>query len=219
MIAFAFAGSLVARVIRGEQVSEKVNITLAFVSNYCTIKYTSFNSSLVSNFTVAYDSSIVNMNDNSGWTYYPDIAMMAAVEHANNDPTILPGIHVNIKRFTDCGPYDANAAENYYGNSGGYAGSITAQDLAEVHTDVIGVISNEYSSTTRGIAEILSEYKIPMCGTISGSTRFSNKIIYPYYWRVMNVNFSQELLLILDYWNVNDVCVVYQQDSDFSLSL
>ncbi|KAJ3232583.1 hypothetical protein HDU81_002846 [Chytriomyces hyalinus] len=195
-----------------------VNITLASVSNYCTIKYMNFNGSLGVNFTTTLYESIVNMDDNSGWTYYNDVAVVAAVDRVNSDPTILPGIHINLKRFSDCGPWDPDAAALYAGNSGGYASAVTAMDIVQKHTDVIGVVGNEYSSTTRGIGQILSNYQIPYCSTSAGSPRFSDKVKYPFLWRALLPASGYTYRLLLKTWNVRRVSIVFQGDGELGFS-
>ncbi|KAJ3405919.1 hypothetical protein HDU80_000489 [Chytriomyces hyalinus] len=159
-----------------------VNITLASVSNYCTIKYMNFDGSLGANFTTAFHESIVNMDDNSGWTYYNDVAVIAAIDRVNKDPSILPGIHINLKRFSDCGPWNPDAASSYSGNSGGYASAVTATEIVQQHTDVIGVIGNQYSSTTRyvilsGINDFITKavYKLGKSGLLTDEMVFMSE--------------------------------------------
>ncbi|KAI8615083.1 periplasmic binding protein-like I [Chytriomyces sp. MP71] len=222
MISHAFTLILALKAVQASDTTgntQRVNITLGFVSYYCSIRNTEYNSSLVSNYTTNFDPILVNIEDNSGVAYYDDLGMLAAVERVNNDPTILPGVHVNIKRFSDCGTYDPNAAADYAGDSAGFASAVTAWDIAEVHKDVVGVISNEYSTVTAGIAEILSASMIPMCGTCAGSPRMSNKETYPYYWRMLSADYSRQMLLILEKWNVKRVGIIYQDDSEIGLQL
>ncbi|KAJ3231071.1 hypothetical protein HDU81_004061 [Chytriomyces hyalinus] len=159
------------------------------------------------------------MAANSGFTYYQDIAIVVALEKANSDPTFLPGIHVNYKRFSDCGDWYPEAAVQYAGLSGGYAAAVTAQDIVSVHTDVIGVIGGEYSSTTAGIAEVLSFAQIPYCGTCASSSRFSDKSDYPYFWRMLSVSYANQMLVLLKYWHVTRVAVIIQKDDEFGRSV
>ncbi|KAI8828957.1 periplasmic binding protein-like I [Chytriomyces cf. hyalinus JEL632] len=196
-----------------------VNITIASVSTYCSVRYSQFNSSLVTNFSLEYNPSTHNMDDNSGFTYYQDIAIIVALEKANSDPTFLPGIHVNLKRFSDCGEWFPDAAVEYVGLPGGYASAVTAQDIVDVHTDVIGVIGGEYSSTTTGIAEVLSFSQIPYCGTSASSSRFSDKTDYAYFWRMVSVSYANQMLVLLKHWRVTRVAVIVQKDDEFGRSV
>ncbi|KAI8823884.1 periplasmic binding protein-like I [Chytriomyces cf. hyalinus JEL632] len=196
-------------------VSAGINLTIGAIASYCTMRYMNFNSSLGSNFTEAYDPAIiVDLVDNSGFVYYQDIAVLAAIRRVNSDPSILPNITVTLKRFSDCGPYDPNAASDYAGFSAGYAAAITASDVTEIHTDVIGVIGDQYSTATRGVAQILSNAQIPYCASAAGSPRFSNKAIYPYLWRTFAVSYAKQCVLILRHWGVKRVGIVYQSDNE-----
>ncbi|KAI8831345.1 periplasmic binding protein-like I [Chytriomyces cf. hyalinus JEL632] len=196
-------------------VSAGTNITLGFVSNYCAMKDAVFNRSYTTNVTRLYDPDIVDMDGNSGWTYYSELAVLAAVDHINNDPSILPGVHVNVKRFTDCGEYYPDADYGYYGKSGGYASAVTATDIVDEHRDVLGVIGSQYSSTVKGIAQILSTAQIPYCAATTASLRFTNKIMYPYMWRTTSYSVSESILAFFNYFNVRRVAIIYQRDDEF----
>ncbi|KAJ3245945.1 hypothetical protein HDU77_009181 [Chytriomyces hyalinus] len=196
-------------------VSADTNITLGFVSNYCAMKGTVFNRSHASNVTRLYDPDVVDMEGNSGWTFYSELAVLAAVDHINNDPSILPGVHVNLKRFTDCGEYYPDADYGYYGKSGGYSSAVTATDIVYEHKDVLGVIGSQYSSTLKGIAQILSTAQIPYCAATSASLRFTNKIMYPYLWRTTSYSVSESFLTFFKYFNVRRVAIIYQRDDEF----
>ncbi|KAJ3226901.1 Metabotropic glutamate receptor 2 [Chytriomyces hyalinus] len=196
-----------------------MNISIALIGNYCAMKYMTFNGSHASNFTSKMDTSIVNLNGNSGYTYLPDLAVMAAVDDINNDPSILPGVYVSLKRFSDCGPYYPKADAEYSGNSGGYASAVTATDIIENHKDVLGVIGNEFSNTARGLAQILSVEQIPYCAAVTGSPRFSDKNKYAYFWRMLPNSNGKYVAFILKYWNVKHVAIIYQADNEIGTSI
>ncbi|KAJ3236875.1 hypothetical protein HDU81_010240 [Chytriomyces hyalinus] len=198
--------------------SISTNITIASVGSYCSINYVAVNGSYITNFTTNFDPSIINMEDNSGWSFYGDLAVVAAIERVNSHPDILPGIHVNMKRFTDCGGYYPEAASLYDGKSGGYAAAVTAVDVADIHTDVIGVVGNEFSAAVIGIGEILSLHQLPFCGNCATSPRFSDKNKYPYYWRPLPPVTGDSYLLVLKTWNVKRVAIVYEKDDELGLS-
>ncbi|KAJ3409515.1 Gamma-aminobutyric acid type B receptor subunit 2 [Chytriomyces hyalinus] len=192
------------------------NITLGFVSSYCAIDHQIFNSSLVTNFSEPLSPWISYMRL-SGFIYYNDIAMLLAVQEVNSSPTILPDVHVNVKRFTDCGPWYPNAENLYNGNSEGYATAVMASDINDVHKDVIGLISNQWSTTANGPAEIMSYTQIPYCAAQSTSPRFSDKNKYPYFWRtVPSLGLGEHIVQLLKSWNVNRVSMVVQADDDMS---
>ncbi|ORY51305.1 hypothetical protein BCR33DRAFT_712397 [Rhizoclosmatium globosum] len=84
----------------------------------------------------------------------------------------------------------------YSAKSGGFAGTITARDIIEQHSDVIGVIGAEYSAAVRtGV----SYFQIPHCA----ATSLSN---YPYFWRTIPSSV----------WNVRKVALLYQTDDQSS---
>ncbi|KAJ3239854.1 hypothetical protein HDU78_002592 [Chytriomyces hyalinus] len=195
-----------------------MNISIGTIGNYCAMKYMTFNGSLASNFTTNLDASIVNLNGNSGYTYLADLAVMAAIDDINSDPSILPGIHVTLKRFTDCGPYDPKADADYWGNSGGYASAVTATDIIENHKDVLGVVGNEFSNTARGLAQIMSLEQIPYCTAVTGSPRYSDKSKYSYFWRMLSNSSGRYVAFILKYWNVKHIAIIYQADNELGTS-
>ncbi|KAJ3236888.1 hypothetical protein HDU81_010254 [Chytriomyces hyalinus] len=197
------------------QVSATTNITLGFVSNYCAIKEAVFNRSYTTNVTKIYDPDIVDMEGNSGWTYYSELAVLTAIDHINHDPTILPGVHVNLKRFTDCGGYYPQADYEYFGKSGGYASAITATGIVDEHKDVLGIIGSQYSIAVKGIAQILSTAQIPYCAATTASLRYTNKIMYQYFWRTSSYSVSESILAFFKFFNVRRVAIIYQRDDEF----
>ncbi|KAI8622076.1 periplasmic binding protein-like I [Chytriomyces sp. MP71] len=85
------------------------------------------------------------------------------------------------------------------------------------NTDVLGVISNEWSITANGPAEVLSYAQIPFCACESTSPRFANKNNYPYFWRtVPSVGIGEHIYQLLQYWNVHRVAILVQKDDDLS---
>ncbi|KAI8831346.1 periplasmic binding protein-like I [Chytriomyces cf. hyalinus JEL632] len=193
------------------------NITIGLIANYCAIPFMTFNQSYASNFTSAYDPNTININGNSGWSYYSDLAVAAAIENANREQILL-GVYVNLKRFSDCGEYYVDADWSYMGNSAGYAAAVTAVDIVDVHTDVIGVIGNQFSSAAKGTAQILSNYQIPYCSGSIASPRYSDKAKYPYFWRTFPNTYTKNLKLLLTTWKVKRVSIIYESDEEIGLS-
>ncbi|ORY51281.1 periplasmic binding protein-like I [Rhizoclosmatium globosum] len=197
-------------------VAAKQNITLGFVGYYCVLKGLALNGSLVTNFNPVFNSSVVHLSDWSGFMYFADLAWLAAIDEVNKDPTILPNVHVNVKRFSDCGSYTPNLNQNYTGSSGGFASAIMAPDIIFNHTDVIGILGNEFSTTALGATEILSNYKLPYCSAASQSPRLSDRNKYPYFWRTLAGSGLGEFFLpILKKWDVTQVAIIYQKDDEF----
>ncbi|KAI9333408.1 periplasmic binding protein-like I [Obelidium mucronatum] len=154
----------------------------------------------------------VDLNGLSGHLYWNDIAMVAAVEMANNMSILGASSSIAIKRFTDCKL--SSPDEQYTGNSGGFASSIVAQDIAENHHDVIGAVGYEFSTTASGLAEALSFHKIPYCSSVSGSPRFRNKANYSYMFRTISTDYGEHLYQLYRAWNIRQVAIIYQSDDD-----
>ncbi|KAJ3031520.1 UNVERIFIED_CONTAM: hypothetical protein HDU68_003056 [Siphonaria sp. JEL0065] len=108
-----------------------------------------FNGSYVTNFTISSNVTPTYGTDSfQSYIYVPDLAMVAAIDLVNNSTDILKDVHVNIKRFSDCGPWWPDV-ESYVGASGGFASSIMVEDIVNNHQDVIAMIGGEYSTTTK----------------------------------------------------------------------
>ncbi|KAI9329567.1 periplasmic binding protein-like I [Obelidium mucronatum] len=125
--------------------------------------------------------------------------MMAyAVETVNNSTEILPGITVNIKRFSGR-KKRCSADLGYFGDSGGLASSLMALDIIERNTDVVGVVGAQYSTTAKGPAEILSNNMIPYCSSTCGAP-----LTIPAY-----NGFGDQFNVLLKEWNIRQVGLVY----------
>ncbi|KAJ3026412.1 UNVERIFIED_CONTAM: hypothetical protein HDU68_005710 [Siphonaria sp. JEL0065] len=125
--------------------SQKVNITLGIISNYCAIQNVVYSGSLALNYNATMTKTI-SAYGLSGYVFFNDIAYIAAINAINNRSDVLQGINVNVKRFSDCGHWYPTA-EQFSGNSGGWASSVVVQDIAEKNVDVIGVVADQYSTT------------------------------------------------------------------------
>ncbi|KAI8612872.1 periplasmic binding protein-like I [Chytriomyces sp. MP71] len=172
----------------------KTNITLGFVSNYCTIKGLHTVGSFVTNSTARTPS--ISLNDLTG---------------------ILPDVHVNIARFSDCGVYYEGAELSYNGLSAGFASTVLAIDVLDIHKDVVGLIGNEYSATAIGIGEEITFAQIPYCTGEESSPTFSDKMKYPYFWRpVPSSGLGEHLVQLLKAWKVSRMALIVQSDDDMS---
>ncbi|KAJ3058117.1 hypothetical protein HDU98_005796, partial [Podochytrium sp. JEL0797] len=190
------------------------NITLAFLSNYCSIQSTAMSGSQLLNFSQTYNPALIHPYQLSSYIFFPDLAMQMAVDAINANPSILPGINVNVKRFSDCGAFYPGVENDYAGYSGGYA---TARSVSDVLTnqDVIGVIGNEFSSTARISAAALSVYNIPYCSMASNSPRLSDKNKFPFFWRILpSAGLGNHIHQMLRLWNIRRVAIISQIDDD-----
>ncbi|ORY51232.1 periplasmic binding protein-like I [Rhizoclosmatium globosum] len=189
----------------------KQNITIGFVSNYCIFPTAKQNSSLLLHYDDTIDWDLLQKSQIYGSVYFNDVAMTVAVNTINEDPNVLPGIHVNIKRFSDCGDWYPKAYM-YNGQSAGYASAITA-GAVESNTDVIGVIGNQFSTAAVGVAASLSFNQIPYCSGNSLSPQLSDKNKFPYFWRTIpSIGLGKHIHQVLKSFNVSRVALIYQQD-------
>ncbi|KAJ3228607.1 hypothetical protein HDU78_009664, partial [Chytriomyces hyalinus] len=162
-----------------------------------------------------YDYSYFSLNGYDAFAYLIDLAVQTAVERVNNDPNLLPGAFLNIKRFSDCGKWKSGILEDWPFKTGGYASSIMAEEIIEDHPDVIGVVSLQFSGTARGVAEILSNAQIPYCSGAIGSPRYSNKNNYPYFWRAYGGSgVGSSIYQVLKYMRAGRVAIVYEKNND-----
>ncbi|KAI9351524.1 periplasmic binding protein-like I [Obelidium mucronatum] len=155
------------------------------------------------------------LSESSGFVYFYDLGVQTAVDMFNQaNSSILPNVHINIKRFSDCGEYWPSVSKDYSGKSGGFAGAIMSEDVL-ANTDVIGVIGIEYSTVARQSGEVLSNYKIPTCSPASGSPSLTNRGNYPYFWRtLLSIGFGEHLYQVLAKWNVHRIALIYQVDDN-----
>ncbi|ORY51307.1 periplasmic binding protein-like I [Rhizoclosmatium globosum] len=134
----------------------------------------------------------------------------------NNDPTFA--FHVNLKRFSDCGHWYPEA-EQFSGNSGGWASSIVVQDIVEKNQDVIAVVADQYSTTAVGPAEALSLNQIPYCSSASSAPTFSDKIKNPYFWRPLpGAGMGEHVFRLLQSWKVGRIALIVQSDDALGAS-
>ncbi|KAJ3236615.1 hypothetical protein HDU78_004505 [Chytriomyces hyalinus] len=195
----------------------KTNITLGFIGYYCGLKGLQFNnqSLVISNTSSKYDPTQVSFYSAEGWLYFNDAIMQMAVDHVNASPDILGGVHVNVKRFSDCGSVYKPLGTSYRGEKGGYAAAVMAEAVVEEYRDVVGVAAYQFSTTAKGSAAVLSNQQIPICSSGSSSPRFSNKDNYLYFWRTMRgMGIGGHMVQLLRAWNVQRVAVISQARDD-----
>ncbi|ORY51263.1 periplasmic binding protein-like I [Rhizoclosmatium globosum] len=130
------------------------NITFGIIGNYCYFPYLVTTGSYVTNFTYSPENTAA-LDGYTYYVYFSDLAAVVAIETINT-LNIFPGVHINVKRFSDCGAYWPTVENDFQGATGGFASSIMMHDILEAHNDVVAVIGLEYSSTARGPAEVLS---------------------------------------------------------------
>ncbi|KAJ3405868.1 hypothetical protein CcCBS67573_g06713 [Chytriomyces confervae] len=165
------------------------NITIGLISWYCLIPNLEMDGSYITTPNISaglFSYADIQIGGFDAWTYFVDVGIQAAVESINRDESLLPGIHINIKRFSDCGSWKPGLLDAWPISTGGFASTVMAHDIVDKHQDVIGVVGMETSSTTRGSASVLSIGQIPYCSGAAASPRLSNKIKFPYFWRTIS---------------------------------
>ncbi|KAJ3241383.1 hypothetical protein HDU78_001840 [Chytriomyces hyalinus] len=197
------------------------NITIGLVAYYCVLPGLVLNGSLVTNYPAKYNTSTeISFGGIDGYAYFFDKAAEAGVNQVNNDPTLLPGIHVNIKRFSDCGASYPNAATTYSGKSAPFAASVLGLDVIENHPDVVALVGTQYSSTAKGDLQEFSFAQIPFCGGDIGSMALSDKNKYPYFFRtLLGAGIGQHLYRLLRFWEVSRVALVYQSADEYGKTI
>ncbi|ORY51235.1 hypothetical protein BCR33DRAFT_450400 [Rhizoclosmatium globosum] len=118
---------------------DKTNITIALVNQFCVLKGVAYNSSMV--VSLPKDPAVHNLGTNFGSAaniIAQDLVMKIAIDMINNDTTILPNIHVNFERYTDCGKWYYGIWNSYTGNSSGFAAGVTAKEV--VDSKAIGLL-------------------------------------------------------------------------------
>ncbi|KAI8840768.1 periplasmic binding protein-like I [Chytriomyces cf. hyalinus JEL632] len=194
------------------------NITLGMVAWYCVFPHLVLNGSLTVDGNMGpglYNYSQIQIGGYDVWAYMADLSVQMAVDSINADPNVLRGVHVEIKRFSDCGPWNGDAQDTWVGRSGGYASTVMAADVVENNPDVLGVVSLQTSSTARYTAQVLSNAQIPMCSADVASPVLSDRNKYSYFWRTLvGAGIGNHFYQVLKYWKVSRVAVIYQRGTD-----
>ncbi|KAJ3296814.1 hypothetical protein HDU79_005606 [Rhizoclosmatium sp. JEL0117] len=155
---------------------------------------------------------------NDGGTYFTDLMMQIAVKMINENPYILPNTTVILRRFNDMDP-TRHIGNNVSTVTTGFA-TITAMEIGK-QKDLFGLVSAEYSSVLNYVGELTSVYKIPTCGLSQLSPRFSDKNLYPYFFRMISgmtgsSGLGNNYVKLFRSWNVSRVGIIVQQDVIYS---
>ncbi|KAJ3300025.1 hypothetical protein HDU76_006171, partial [Blyttiomyces sp. JEL0837] len=135
-----------------------------------------------------------------------DLICELAVNETNQNPDILPHTYVNILRVNSWDPSDSDGISI---DSGGYT-SVAA-------IDAVAQNGERFGNTASFSGQIFSYYKIPFCTADSFNPVLSNKLRYPYLFRLQNVGFGVHILQLLRYWNVKKIALVFGPETSYSL--
>ncbi|ORY45326.1 periplasmic binding protein-like I [Rhizoclosmatium globosum] len=193
------------------------SITVGIVNWYCYLPNIKYNGTWAYSYNSTFDPTRISFSTQGGIVYIQDAVAAAAIDIVNNSPDILPYTTVNIKRFTDCGPWWPQVDRAFNGHTTGYAMAAMATEIAEKHTDVIGLTGGEYSGTTKGTAAMFGAYQIPYCSAIAGSPVLSDKDKFPYLFRMIaSTGYGNHVATLLSAWNVTRMAIIVQSDDILS---
>ncbi|AQK67878.1 Glutamate receptor 3.3 [Zea mays] len=151
--------------------------------------------SLVARPSVVNIGSILRLNSTIGGV--SDVAIRAAVEDINSDPTVLNGTTLHVEtRDTNC--------------NDGFLGMVQALQFME--TDVIAIIGPQCSAIAHIISYVANELQVPLMSFASDATLSS--IQFPFFVRTMPSDLYQmaAVAAVVDYYQWKIVTAIYVDD-------
>ncbi|XP_066317665.1 glutamate receptor 3.1-like [Miscanthus floridulus] len=139
--------------------------------------------------------SILRLNSTTGGV--SDVAIHAAVDDINSDPTVLNGTTLRVDtRDTNC--------------DDGFLGMVQALQFME--TDVIAIIGPQCSPIAHIISYVANELQVPLMSFASDATLSS--IQFPYFMRTMPSDLYQmaAVAAVIDYYQWKIVTAIYVDD-------
>lgn len=139
--------------------------------------------------------SILRLNSTTGGV--SDVAIHAAVDDINSDPTVLNGTTLRVDtRDTNC--------------DDGFLGMIQALQFME--TDVIAIIGPQCSPIAHIISYVANELRVPLMSFASDATLSS--IQFPFFMRTMPSDLYQmaAVAAVVDYYQWKIVTAIYVDD-------
>ncbi|XP_020399730.1 glutamate receptor 3.1 [Zea mays] len=139
--------------------------------------------------------SILQLNSTTGGV--SDVAIRAAVEDINLDPTVLNGTTLQVQtRDTNC--------------NDGFLGMVQALQFME--TDVIAIIRPQCSPIAHIISYVANELQVPLMSFASDATLSS--IQFPFFVRTMPSDLYQmaAVAAVIDYYQWKIVTAIYVDD-------
>lgn len=139
--------------------------------------------------------SILRLNSTTGGV--SDVAIHAAVDDINSDPTVLNGTTLRVDtRDTNC--------------DDGFLGMVQALQFME--TDVIAIIGPQCSPIAHIISYVANELRVPLMSFASDATLSS--IQFPFFMRTMPSDLYQmaAVAAVVDYYQWKIVTAIYVDD-------
>ncbi|KAJ3233075.1 hypothetical protein HDU81_002535, partial [Chytriomyces hyalinus] len=188
---------------------------LAYTDAFCWFQEFAVERSILTNFTISREVSLGTFDSFKLYSYWSAVAAVIAVNDFNMQVDVLSGAYVSLKFVTDCGAWFPNATELFQGKPNGFASVVTANDISQIHKDIIGVIGDDFSLTARTLAAQFNQAQIPMCSATSASPRLSDRNKYSYFWRLQaSTGLGEHFYLVLKEWNVRRVAMIFQADDE-----
>ncbi|ORY44514.1 periplasmic binding protein-like I [Rhizoclosmatium globosum] len=145
------------------------------------------------------------------WMRQMDSAAELVVNQVNNDSNILPNTMVNILRVQSWDQQTLNGATSQGDGIGGTA--VSVMQLVENNHNVVAVYGDTSDLSTKLSAQMLSQFKIPMCGGVQNLPQLSDKNNFPYFFRSSGSGkWGRDFSVILTKWKIKRVSIVYDAD-------
>ncbi|KAJ3100207.1 hypothetical protein HDU97_002439 [Phlyctochytrium planicorne] len=136
--------------------------------------------------------------------------LQAAIQDLTYKNFILPNTKINLIPVNN---WDTKylGFENYsIINSGGYAAAAVYE--AVTTKNVIAMVGDYYSATTRFSAGVASQLKLPFCGHSQASPALSDPRAYPYFFRMqIGKSNAMQLIPFLLYYDIKSISIVYSR--------
>ncbi|KAJ3299044.1 hypothetical protein HDU79_000003 [Rhizoclosmatium sp. JEL0117] len=118
---------------------------------------------------------------------------------------------VNILRVQSWDQQTLNGATSQGDGIGGTA--VSVMQLVENNHNVVAVYGDTSDLSTKLSAQMLSQFKIPMCGGVQNLPQLSDKNNFPYFFRSSGSGkWGRDFSVILTKWKIKRVSIVYDAD-------
>ncbi|XP_061196408.1 uncharacterized protein LOC133204678 [Saccostrea echinata] len=136
-------------------------------------------------------------------------ALIFAIEYVNNMTNILPNLKLGYDIIDTCTVPSRFIHQMYILNSRGLRNTTLTRKT------YIGGVGFPFSSEVEHLAGYLSSKEIPTISISATSSVFSDKILYPYFMRMVPSNKEETLAIIgvLEYLSIHTIGIVYTNDA------
>ena len=136
-----------------------------------------------------------------------------ALNKVNSDPTILPNITLGLALVDSC--YNGVVALGQalrFAAPHGELGQCVIKGLDPL-PHVVGMVGPVTSASAIAASNVMSLFKIPIIGAVSSSDELSDKVKYPYFFRVLPPDRyqAQALVSVMAHFNWTYITVLYEE--------